>query len=549
MSLTAVSRRPLFALVAVCATALAVAVLLGGVQSSSAEQGQYLHFGGPGSGYIEVAHSPALNPPAEITIEAWIRLASTGAWGIGPTGCPTIAGKNYKTSYWFGIQCNSDKLLFYAHGLGTSAQSTGSVPVNEWVHVAVTYDSVDVKFFVNGILDSTVPIAGPLDTNTDAFRIGNDVEWDQSPIGDIDEVHFWNIVRSQQAIMLDMDTITGPQPGLVGVWNMEGTPNSDIGGFTGTLHGDAAFDGTPIATPEPAFLKGDTDCDHQLAASDAMAILNDLASLDPPLENCANPLLLTSQGVPDLWWDASPGEGYIEVPHSEALNPVDAITVEIWVNVWSYMSPDGADRCNSLAGKGYTTAWWLGLCSGKLRFYGRDAEFVDSTGSVPLREWVHVAAVADHTSIKFYINGDLDSEFTNDDAELGTNTDPMRIGSDPDYNRRPWAALDDVRIWNIALTEEQVEGVMSNPPVFPSDGLVANYTLDGNAEDIANDHEGGAVDTVTYSTHLPTPYWPDIDCDGLLGADDIVPILASLASVGEEFEGPDGCEPLETPTG
>ena len=369
--------------------------------------------------------------PDPVPIEAWIRLTSTGSWGIGPTGCPTIAGKNYKTSYWFGIQCNSDKLLFYAHGLGTNAQSTGSVPVNEWVHVAVSYDSVDVKFYVNGILDSSVPVAGPMDTTTDAFRIGNDVEWNQSPIGDIDEVHFWNVARSQLAIAADMETITTPQIGLVGVWNMEGNPNADVGGFTGTLTGDASFAGTPITTPEPAFLKGDTDCDHQLAASDAMAILSDLAGLVPPLENCENPLLLTSQGVPDLWWDASPGEGYIEVPHSEALNPADAITVELWINVWSYMSHDGADRCNSLAGKGYITAWWLGLCSGQLRFYRGDGDFVDSIGQVPLREWVHVAAVADHTSVKFYINGDLDSEFTNDDAELGTNTDPMRIGSDP----------------------------------------------------------------------------------------------------------------------
>ncbi len=557
MTLAHSSRRSLAALGAFCGLALVMVVVFAGSAShSSAEQGQYLHFGGPGSGYLEVPDSPALNPISEITIEAWVRIASANGWGVDAAaeGCPTFVGKDLETGYWLGLECfGSTRLSFYVGG-SNAIYSTGSVPLNEWTHIAVTYETVNVNFYINGALDSTVPYLGAMGSNTSPLRIGNDVSWDSSPIGDIDEVHIWNIVRSQQAINLDMATIMSPEGGLVGVWNMEGSADADVGGFSGSLVGDAGFAGTPLTAPptqEPPYDKGDINCDHVTTPADAIPLLERLSGSVNSVPPCENPpLLLSVEGVDDSWWDASSGAGYIEIPHDPDLNPTDVLTIELWINLWSYVSPDNQNVCTSLVGKGYQSAYWLGICSGRLRFYPRGTgSSQDSPGTVPLREWTHVAVVANDTGFKFYINGQLDSEFSNDPAPLATNDHPLRIGSDFNWNFQPWAALDDVRIWNRALTPEEVQGVMSNPPILPPTGLVAQYLLDGNAEDSVNDHEGGSVGSVGYGTSLPPPYWHDIDCNGVLSNNDLLLLIAHLAGAGEDFAPPFGCEAIGTSTG
>jgi len=46
---------------------------------------------------------------------------------------------------------------------GVWLQSTGAAPVDQWTHVAVTYDTAaggTVKFYINGVLDSTHTATG-----------------------------------------------------------------------------------------------------------------------------------------------------------------------------------------------------------------------------------------------------------------------------------------------------------------------------------------------------------------------------------------------------
>jgi hypothetical protein len=547
---------PVIVLLGIAAVALAfVAVFAGAATRSAAEEGQYLHFTGPDSGYIEVPDAPALDPTAEITIEAWVFIVSGNGWGVDAAseGCPTFVGKNYETAYWFGLDCNgSTNLQFYSQGSGSSVISTASISTGQWVHVAVTYDSASVRFYINGVLDSTIAVGGPLTTNTDPLQIGHDVSWDASPIGHIDEVHIWNIARSGTEIAADMDTIATPQIGLVGVWNMEGSPNANVGGFTGALVADAEFAGTPITaspTPEPPYLKGDTTCDHTTTIADALPYLNYISGISGWIHPCVNPISDTSVQGFSQWWDASPGTGYIEVPDDDAINPTDAITIELRINLYSYFSPDG-NTCPSLVGKGYQTAYWVGICSGHLRFYPRGTgSSKDATGLVPLRQWTHIAVVADDTSVKFYINGQLDSEFTNDSAPLTTNDDNLRIGSDPDWSPEPWAAVQEVRIWNIARSQADIEDTMNDFLTTPQTGLVALYHLESDANDATGNHNGAAVGTVSFGNTLPPIYWPDINCDGFLNVPDLLSIIAGVAAVPDPDPLPNGCEAIGTPTG
>lgn len=72
------------------------------------------------------------------------------------------------------------------------------------------------------------------------------------------------------------------------------------------------------------------------------------------------------------------GKGYVEIPHDPALNPTGAITIEAWVY------PTSLGPCRSIVGKGYDTAYWLGVCSSNLRFYGRGSGSARDDGSIPV---------------------------------------------------------------------------------------------------------------------------------------------------------------------
>ena len=108
------------------------------------------------SGYVEVPYSAALNPSGGlITIEAWVKR-------VAADRNETIVGNGWQTSYWFGFS-ESDKLRFIPHGSGSMTDSDGTVLPGVWTHVAVTYDGITRRFYINGILDKVdTDNAGPI---------------------------------------------------------------------------------------------------------------------------------------------------------------------------------------------------------------------------------------------------------------------------------------------------------------------------------------------------------------------------------------------------
>ena len=106
----------------------------------------------------------------------------------------------------------------------------GSIPINEWVHVAVSVSADGtVKFYKNGQLFSShwgplsTPDSGPVNIgrqspNTCACNLAN---------GSFDELRIWNTARSDQEISDNYNKIlTGGTEGFLAYWkfNEEGGP-------------------------------------------------------------------------------------------------------------------------------------------------------------------------------------------------------------------------------------------------------------------------------------------------------------------------------------
>jgi hypothetical protein len=187
------------------------------------------------------------------------------------------------------------------------------------------------------------------------------------------------------------------------------------------------------------------------------------------------------------------GNGYVEVPHSSAFNFSTGFTFEAWV------SGSDAGGCGGIAGKQYTSAWWIGVCGTTLRSYIQGTASLFDGGKVPANEFVHIAVTYDGATRKHYIDGELVASHA-DTGSMTTNTQPMRLNSDVAYSPEYASALDEVRIWNVARTQDQLRAGINTAIDSPQPGLVAVYHLDGNAADAIAGHNGTTVSPAAYLT-------------------------------------------------
>lgn len=193
-----------------------------------------------------------------------------------------------------------------------------------------------------------------------------------------------------------------------------------------------------------------------------------------------------------------PQHGYIEIPQDVLLD-TPAMTVEAWVSVRDAHT----SQCSSIVGKGYLTGWWLGICGTSMRSYFNGVNSVKTGGiiqDVPA-VWMHIAAVTDGTTRKHYINGFLVYE-SPETAPVTAGTRALRIGSDPDWDFMAEGGIDDLRIWKVARTEQQIRQTMFAPWAPEAkdvagqfQGLEAWYRFEGNAFDSWRTHHGTIMGT------------------------------------------------------
>ena len=192
---------------------------------------------GPDPSGLRVPDNPALNPTGAFTFEAWVATPSVTG------GCLTIAGKDYKHAWWVGI-CAGNQLRSFLKGASSSRTQGFVDPNNYWNHVAVVFDGSTRKHYVNGELVATWPETGPLTTSNAPLEIGNDVSFTAiSYPWSVDEVRLWKVARSESQIRSTINVpIHAAMPGLVAVWNFDGSPapGSQFGGqIFGTVEGDS----------------------------------------------------------------------------------------------------------------------------------------------------------------------------------------------------------------------------------------------------------------------------------------------------------------------
>jgi hypothetical protein len=183
---------------------------------------------------------------------------------------------------------------------------------------------------------------------------------------------------------------------------------------------------------------------------------------------------------------SGPTNGYINVPSVAALNPASAITIEGWVDV-----SDPGGGCSSIIGKNYQHAWWVGICGTTLRSYlnGTAAGSQQNGGTLPAGQWTHFAVVYDGVTRKHYINGEVVLSVA-ETGSLPASGDALQIGSDAAWPHTPQGAINEVRLWNVARTQNQIRSAINVPINTSQTGLVAVWSLEATAHDVVGGHNG-----------------------------------------------------------
>ena len=93
-------------------------------------------------------------------------------------------------------------------------------------------------------------------------------------------------------------------------------------------------------------------------------------------------------------------------------------------------------------------------------------------GEVMINKWQHVAAQVDNGTHRYWINGQNVSEIAGKGPPPGkADTADVFIGKTHEADREFMGLIDEVRIWNRALTEDEVIGQMNKGhlELFPVD--------------------------------------------------------------------------------
>lgn len=152
---------------------------------------------------------------------------------------------------------------------------------------------------------------------------------------------------------------------------------------------------------------------------------------------------------------------YIRVPTNPVLKPTGAITIAFWAKPTATGSSLRLIDCENAGGSvGYVIA--QGLVSGWLCRIGGTITNT-STGILTLNIWQHVCATYDGANIRLYINGIVVDTKAKTGAIGYSGSSDVFIGSIPTVGSYWPGAIDDGRIYNRALSSQEIKQLVLNP--------------------------------------------------------------------------------------
>jgi hypothetical protein len=391
--------------------------LTNGAAWASGKLGSALNFNGS-NGYVDVGSSVPFDSN-NWTLSLW-----ADASNVNGTYQRLLSYYNNGPTIW---EIAGSGALSIVHD-GTIDFDMGiTLTNNSWTHIVVTRQGSTIIAYKDGIQTAQNTSFSVTFTNDTSVRIGYATSFDNPYSGSLDDVRIYNRALSAaevQALYASGSAKINSSPanlvtkGLIGWWTFDG------GSITDKIY-DSSGNGH-----NGYFING---------ATSTAKIIGKLGQA------------LSFDGIDD----------YAQVGGISDLDLSG--TNQISLSGWIY--PTAAQNYPSIIAKQDGGGGEYGLTYGNntnlkpslwLNLGGDWGSRVDAIGAIPLNQWTYVTATYDGSNAKIYINGLLNNTAAAS-GNLAENSDNVYIGMGNSTNFIAKGSIDDVRIYNRALSATEVQ--------------------------------------------------------------------------------------------
>lgn len=318
-----------------------------------------------------------------------------------------------------------------------------------WQHYAVTYDDSTqmMTLYRNG--EAVSEKVGVAPQSAASVQLGQYASCCQFR-GMMDEVRIWDHARDGADIANDYNkALTGSESGLLAYYNFnQGIANGNNTGITTLNDLTGNNDGT---------LKNFA----LTANSTSNFVQSDLGIGDEEAVAANNALHL--DGTKDYIDARATATG---LPQGREPRTMEAWVKTTQTSIGNFVS--WGRRANHMRNS-------MAVRSGKLAYIG---QYLDFTGKTPINdgEWHHVALSYDGENWAIYVDGKADGTSGGDPNTTDQN---LKIGNLPEPHNGEYfdGTMDELRIWKVARTADEIVATMNTELTGKEEGLVAYYNF------------------------------------------------------------------------
>jgi chitodextrinase len=499
----------------------------GATWTSAGRNGGALTFDGTND-VVTVPDSASLDLSG-MTLEAWVRPTATGAWR-------TIATKEEPANQVYGLFSSTDTgrpAGIYSIGSKRSqdiVRGPSALALSSWTHLATTYDGSNARLYVNGSQVATMPLAGQVRQSTQPLRIGGNTVWGEWFRGQIDDLRIYNRALSASELQSDMNSPVGStmpptdtqapsmpaglavsgqtQTSLTLSWNGS-TDNVGVTAY-GAYRDGANVGTTNAATRSYSFagLSCGTTYVFGVDAADAAGNRSARSLANASTSPCPAPPSSTT-AVAAYSFDAGSGTALTDVSgkgnngtisgatwtsagksggaltfdgvndlatiaDSSSLDLANGMTLEAWVR------PTATGSWRTVVTKEMTGNLVYGLFSDSdttqaagIVSVGPLQDIVRATSAPAMSAWTHLATTYDGASQRIYVNGALVASRPLTGA-MANSSGALQIGGNTVWAEWFQGQIDDVRVYNRALSASELQTDMNTPVAPPPLGPPAD---------------------------------------------------------------------------
>ncbi len=476
------------------------------------------------------------------TLAAWVQPNAGGGQGM-------IVSKynaNIQGSYFLRLNTNRT-VTFHREVSSFTIDSTSAIPEDSYSHLVATYDGATMRVYINGNLENSMASGSHLASDNTPILIGASLtNGNISDFfdGDIDDVRIYdralstvevlNLFRAPVAVagedqVVDINTsnftITANDSqsangntNLAYSWTLLEHPSGD--NFIDFTPSSSSFTFEPVEIGAYKFELATTD--GNLKARDVVTVYTDIESsslvafypfdghINNVSSNSNHGTIASSSTAPTLattnWAGAfkngytfDGNDDYIEVSNSGGQFDLTEGTLMAWVRpTWT---TDGGDDPTIFGVRNASQtrySWHISGDYSSIEVWHGTSQYSFSH-TINSHVWTHLAlTLSAGGTMTVYANG---VEVANTSVSFNTTTGlPLVIGRTLGITAQSFQGdIDDVRIYNTALEEWQIEELFATGT--KDLGLVAYYPFSGSANDVSgNGYDGIATGGATLTT-------------------------------------------------